>query len=396
MKRLNRKTFLTIFLLITFFLLIGTLLYNFQIYKREYESVKRNLGSINKMLPDNMITHKPKEFDNMIIMDYEVYTVYINNNSIDRIINHSNNNSSFDINNIAYKLLNKENKYYIGNLYLNKYSYNKTDNVIIIVNTKNINSKLTTTLFISLILFMIMEILVYIVSRLITKWITKPAIESLKKQKEFVADASHELKTPLAIIMASTDEIIVNNDNKKYIENIKYESDRMNNLIKNMLELSKLENGISKKMYKDENISKIILKISATFESIAFEKEVNIITDIEDNIYFSCIKEDIEKLLSIIIDNAIKHSYKKTNIIIKLYMKKNFINIEIINIGPGIKKGEEEKIFERFYQSDKARTSDNRYGLGLAIAKNIVTNYNGIIKAYNKDNNTVFKIQLKK
>ena len=398
MKRLNKKTFFTIFLIISSFLIIGITIYNYQIYKREYESVRRNLNSIDRMIPDNKMddNHKPKDIDNMIIMDYEVYTVYFSDNKIDRIISHSNNNSNFDINNIAYNLLSKNNDYHIGNLYMNRYSYNKTNDMIIIVNTKSINNKLISTLIKSIILFILSEFVIYLISKIITDWITNPAIESYKKQKEFIADASHELKTPLAIIMASSDEINVNSNNQKYIDNIKYETDRMNKLITNLLDLSKLENGVKKELYRLENISRIVSKICLTFESVAYENGLGIDTNIEEDINYMCIKEDIERLISIIIDNAIKHSYKDTNIIVSVYKMKNSINIEITNIGDEIKKEDEEKIFERFYRVDKARNrSHNRYGLGLAIAKSIVDNHNGTICASSSDNKTTFKIVLK-
>ena len=395
MKKLNRKTFFTIFLLISAFLIVGIVLYNVQNYKREYDNVERNLNKINRMMPEDRSDHIHKEFDNMIIMDYEVYTVYLNNNEIDKIVSHSNSTSDFNIDSIANQVLKSSKSTSIGNLYINKYSYNKMTNTIVIINTKNINSKLTKLLVISAILLVLLEVIIYFISKFITDWITKPAHDSFKKQKEFIADASHELKTPLSIIMASSDELS-GTSNQKYIDNIKYESDRMNKLITNLLDLSKLENGINKQLYKNENISKIVNKICLTFESVAYEKSVGIDTDIDDNINYKCIKEDIEKLISILIDNAIKHSYKDTNIKVIMHKKKNSINIEVINSGDAIKKEDEKKIFERFYRVDKSRNrSDNRYGLGLAIAKSIVINHNGSIEATSSSGKTVFRVVLK-
>ena len=396
MNELNKKVFETIFLILSLFLLIGVVGYNLSIYTKEYNDVRRNLSFIEDR---DEFNHVPEDRDlgNMMIMDYEVYTIILDDDEIERIVVHSNNQSNFNIEKVTNKIIKKGEGLNIGNLYLNKYSYNYNDNVIVVINTQNINDRLIVTLVKSLVLLFIFEIIIYYISKVMTKNITKPAEDAFKKQKDFIADASHELKTPLAVIMASSDELKSDKKNKKYVDNIKYESERMNNLIKSLLDLSKLENGISIDNYKEENISKIIEKVSLTFEAVAFEQNIEIETNIEKNITFKCSKDEIERLISILLDNAIKHSYKDSTIIVNLSKDKNNINIEITNSGDPIKAGDEEKIFERFYRADKSRNREaNRYGLGLAIAKNIVTNHNGTIKAYSKDKKTTFKINLKK
>ena len=409
MKELNKKVFKTIFIILSIFIITGTTIYNISSYKKEYDNIKRNLLFMDnkgnsklennppepKKIDDSMPEPKDRDLDNMMIMDYEVYTIKLNSNEIDRIINHSSTSDS-DIESIAKKIINKSKKIYIGNLYNNKYSYNYSTDTIVIINTKKINKKLLLTLIESIMILLGTEIIIYYVSKRLTKRITKPAQEAFDKQKDFIADASHELKTPLAVIMASSDELKSDKKNSKYIENIKYESERMNQLIKNLLDLSKLENKLLIDNYKDENISKIIEKICLTFEAVAYEQNIKIETNIEENVIFKCNKEEIEKLIGIILDNAIKHSYKDSTVLIKLEKNKN-INIEIINSGDPITPGDEEKIFERFYRADKSRNRDtNRYGLGLAIARKIVTNHNGIIKASSKDGKTIFTINLKK
>ncbi len=403
MNKLNKKVFLSIFSIISIFILFGVIVYNYQSYKKEYDDIYRNLNFIdgfkNKPKPKDSFSREDEpELDNMMIMDYEVYTVKIKNNSISKIIIHSEMNSDFDIEKVASNIIKKDNELKIGNLYNNKYSYNyKSNDTLIIINTKNINNKLSLLLIESLIFLFISEIIIYFISMIMTKWITKPALESFNKQKDFIADASHELKTPLAVIMASSDELKTDKKNAKYVENIKYESERMNTLITSLLDLSKLENGVSKDSYKNENISKIVEKTCLTFESVAFENNISIDTNIEKDIMFKCSKIEMEKLISIIIDNAIKHSYKDSSIIVNLNSNKNNINIDITNSGDPIKSRDEEKIFERFYRGDKSRNREsNRYGLGLAIAKNIVINHNGTIKASSSNGKTTFKINLKK
>lgn len=404
MKELNRKVFNTIFIILSAFIFIIVFIYNVEIYRREYSAVQRNLSFMEERIskPDYRIPilddeQDDKNFENMMIMDYEVYTVILSNGEIERIISHSSNTSNFDVQSVAEKIVTKKQGMRIGSLYNNKYSYNYYLDTIIIINTKNINNRLMLILIKSLIILLIVEILVYYVSKMLTKRITKPAQESYEKQRDFIADASHELKTPLAVIIASSDELKSDKKNAKYVDNIKYESERMNNLIKSLLDLSKLENGVSIANYKEENISKIIERICLTFEAIAYENNVNIDINIEKDIKLKCSKEEIEKLISILLDNAIKHSYKDSIIKVNLNKDKNNINLEIVNSGDPIKAGDEEKIFERFYRSDKSRKRDsNRYGLGLAIAKNIVINHNGTIKAFSRDGLTTFKINLKK
>ena len=169
----------------------------------------------------------------------------------------------------------------------------------------------------------------------------------------------------------------------------------MNKLITGLLDLSKLEQGVSAENFKEENLSKIVEKSCLVYEGVAFEQGVGIDTEIDPDITLSCIKEEMEKLVSTLIDNAVKHSEKGTSVLAKLYRsKKNTVVLKVVNTGEPIQEGDEEKIFERFYRADKSRNrSENRYGLGLAIAKSIVLNHNGTIKAHSEDGKTIFRAE---
>lgn len=246
----------------------------------------------------------------------------------------------------------------------------------------------------SIILLIIVLVVLYFIVKKLTDWIVKPAEESFTKQKDFIADASHELKTPLSVVMASADAITPTAKNKKYLENIKEESSRMNSLIAKLLDLASTEKT-DENYLAEGNLSKTVELTALTFEPKALERNRKISIDIEDNIMFKQNENDIKQLVEVLLDNALEHSLKNSTINLNLHKEGKQIILEVINEGEGIAAGDEEKIFERFYRADKSRTGENnRYGLGLAIAKNIIENHNGKITAKSQNNKTTFKVIL--
>lgn len=401
MTKLKRKIFITLTVILSFCCLTILSIFLFQNYNNAKMNIERNLNSMDHKddMKDknNLGQNKPPQDEMKIFMDTSIYTIKLDqNNEITNIINHSKDNIiNDDIEQIALNITkNNDNITYIGNLYFNKYSYKyEKNNLIIIIDNTDTIKRLQDNLKISILLFILLFILILLISNILSKWLIKPVEASFKKQKQFIADASHELKTPLAIIMAS-EEAYEKDKNIKWLQNIKNESDRMNNLIKDLLDLAKLEND-SKKIYEKNNLSKLVEKTALTFESLCYEKKIKLNYDIEKNVFYKCNSEEIKQVIGIILDNAIK--YSKGIIDINMYTDKKNIILKIKNNGEPIKKGEEEKIFERFYRIDKSRNrSENHYGLGLAIAKNIVEKYNGIIKASNEENYATFTILLKK
>lgn len=404
MKKLKVKVFSILCFILTTFLIIISVIFNYQEYKREEVNIKETLSKVANMSEQeeiiNMINSGREE---PIFMDSIVYTVKLNNdNKVLYIISHTyKEENQEEVLNYINEILEKEKnlsygtrKIYIGNLYFVNYSYSLEQGTrIVIVDNTVIKGRLLSTLRKNILITLIMELLVVIASAKLTGWIIKPALESFNKQKQFVEDASHELKTPLAIIMANVENLDMDEKNNKWIYNIKSEADRMNKLIMQLLDLAKMENK-KKEEYSVENLSKVVEKTVLTFESLTFEKHIELETNIEENINFKFNSDDIKQLMTILIDNAIVHSYEENGkIIVSLAKDKNNIILKVSNKGEAIPKEEEEKIFERFYKRDNSRNRDtNNYGLGLAIAKNIVSNYGGNITAHSENEYTTFKV----
>ena len=405
MDKLKNKVFWVIFLILTIFTTSVVVAYNAQQYNGERLETIRNFNQIERMdkredFPEgNAPPRMPdeKEIKNIRYIDNTVYTVFLNDDkSIKEIVNHSNDDKTDDeISEVAESILAENRESKIGNLFTCKYSYSISNNTLVIIDNENTNSTLLITLLISLGILLLLELLILFISTKITNWIIKPVQESFDKQKQFIADASHELKTPLAVIMASSEALESNPNETKWLENIKSESDRMNKLISDLLDLAKSEETDDKSEFAAGNLSKVVEKSVLTFEGIMFEKGIILEDSIEENIELNMNEYKIRQLVSILLDNAIKHSESGGKITVNLKKDKDIV-LTVSNLGEGIPKGEEEKIFERFYRADESRNrNENRYGLGLAIAKNIALSHNGTISASSENGVTTFKTVFK-
>lgn len=408
MEKLKKKLFYVISSILTIFLISILFIFNCQYYNQEKDTIKDSLIRLDdrKFKDDIYKTENNRDSINQIkapiFMDTVAYTVIYNASyEIVEVINHSQEDVSDDkIKVIAEKILrrNNEKNMNIGNLYFDNYSYSyKGHSILTIIDNTKVKTNLLNILKNSIIIFIFLEIVIIFISFKLTSWIIKPVIESFNKQKQFITDASHELKTPIAVIMANADALENEPEEEKWLNNIKSESERMNDLISDLLDLAKLENGPNKENFNTNNLSKIVETSLLTFESLIYEYKIKLDYNIKENIMMSCNNSQIKQLVAILIDNAIKHSEENGEINVTLEIDKNDIVLKVTNKGNEIPKEIQEKIFERFYRADESRNRDsNRYGLGLAIAKNIVNNHNGKILVQSADGYTTFVVRLKK
>lgn len=263
----------------------------------------------------------------------------------------------------------------------------------------------TNVMFFSLLIgYFIVIVLLSFSAIIIAERTISPIREAFYKQKELIANASHELKTPLTVINTNL-SVLENNKTEtiesqnRWINNIIEQTNRMNRLIYQMLDLSKTESLLASETKLPIQLSELIEKLVMEFEVNAFEKKIHVTSNIEENIVFNGNMENMIKLFTILIDNAIKYTQENGAIDLSLTQKKNKIEFTIQNTGKGIEKENLGKVFQRFYKQDESYNQDSNhsFGLGLAIAKAIVDQLNGTITVTSEVNvHTTFVVKLPK
>ena len=257
------------------------------------------------------------------------------------------------------------------------------------------------SLIITLIMTAILSFISFlIISIFLSSWALKPVEIAWLQQKQFIADASHELKTPLTVLLANIDILEENKkdiikNQIKWVNSSKQEAIQMKNLLEEMLFLAKTDSKNIKPVFSRINISDILISQILSLEVIAFEKNVDINYDkVEEDLYINGNEKQIQSLFSILLENACKYSDENTTITVTLKKEQEKIKLDINNFGPVIQKGELNNIFERFYRVEKSRNKQHGgYGLGLSIAKKITTTHNMKIWAESSDSKgTSFKI----
>lgn len=257
-----------------------------------------------------------------------------------------------------------------------------------------VRGSMETFLKYALISFGISAVLVFFLALVLSKKIIKPLEENDLRQKQFVSDAGHELKTPIAV-MSSNLELLsreVGEDNQ-WLQNIQYENERMGALVRDLLELSHAETGTP---VQDElDLSTLVEGEVLPFESIAFEEGLTLESDIAQGISVQGNPGQLKQLTAILLDNAISHSEGGNTVDIKLAPDRHQAMLTVINSGPEIPQDQREKLFERFYKTDEARIEDGgHYGLGLAIAKAIVQAHNGSIGVDCGEGKVTFRVAI--
>ena len=277
------------------------------------------------------------------------------------------------------------------------------DNLTYIVAADNsFESGNIRNLFVLCLLSFILSFFVFfVISLILSAWILKPVEKAWQQQNRFVSDASHELRTPITVILANLNILASKKEELiktqyQWIDNTKEEASRMKQLVDELLFLARSDDRQSKLVFSEINLSEVLLSRMLSFEALAFEKGIKLDYDIADNLKILGHEGNVKQLLSILLDNAMKYCGEKGSVYLKAYCVKEKTFVLIQNSGEPIDKEDLKHIFERFYRTDKSRArTEGGYGLGLAIAKTIVESMHGRISVLSdKENGTVFKLEL--
>ena len=372
-------------------------------------------AQINTLLEESLLFKgsnpylPPNTFEEENIPYAYVFTVLINNADNVMIVNGDEDISEDFIRAAVAQALEQEESQ--GKLLTLNLSYIKKENatgvfgtpgtLISFVSRENLQAKVRYSIITSSIATFISLLFFLYISKRLADYALKPIEQAWEQQKQFIADASHDLKTPLTVILANNNILASHKDESvlsqmKWIESTGEEATRMTALVNDMLELAQSEDTKQKLDFADTNVSQLLEGSILQFEVLAFEKSVLIESDIEADVIAKTHADTLSKILRILFENAIKYSPQGEKIKVCLSQSAQSVSISLTNYGEAIKAEDLPHIFERFYRTDKARKVGG-HGLGLSIAKRLTETLNGkICVQSNEVDGTTFTLTIKK
>lgn len=270
---------------------------------------------------------------------------------------------------------------------------------LVMIDLSSMIHSLRSTLLILLGVSLLSLLVLFGVSVLFANRAVRPIKEAFERQKDFIADASHELKTPLAILDANLSVIESNSQEsvksqQKWFLSIKEQSHRMNSLVSDMLTLARMDARQQTEPIYPVNFSEILTGCLLSFEAVAFEKEKQIESHVTQELMVTGNREEFGRLIYILLDNAVKHTPEKGTVSISLHTEKGKVVLKVQNPG-AIPEQALVHVFDRFYRADSARTrEEGGFGLGLAIAHAIVEKHHGKIDVVSTSQTTTFTVLL--
>ena len=333
-------------------------------------------------LPDAEPPHEGKPSDKLELPFAYALIVSVNQLGDIEVLENGANIEADELEKLVMEALNGQESGFTGSnmlMYKKRSSFDST--MLAFTSSEPIFNTLRSSILTSVVLFISGMLLMFFIAERLANYSIKPIEQAWKKQQLFVADASHDLKTPLTIILANNDILKSHtgstiSEEMKWIESTQIEAERMKELTEKLLDLAKSDSEEAPIELSSINISEVIGSLILQYEAVAFEKEITLLHNIEKEAFITTNKTCFVGILQVLLDNAIKYSPVKENISISLSTIGKRITFSINNKGLVIPEDMQQSIFERFVRGDKARSTKG-YGLGLAIARSLSDKING-------------------
>lgn len=225
---------------------------------------------------------------------------------------------------------------------------------------------------------------IWVIVIFFSKRAVRPVAESYEKQKQFITDANHELKTPLTLVMANLDILEAEIGENEWLSDIRSEGERMSALVNQLVVLARMDEDKTNLEMQKFSLSDMITGVVSEFQMLAQDRGKSMEAQIDPKVDYVGDETAVRRVVSILLDNAVKYCDDGGSIRIRLEKKKHPV-LYVENTYADVGGTEIDKLFDRFYRADKARTFTGGFGVGLSIAKAIVTQHKGEINAYKKD-----------
>jgi K+-sensing histidine kinase KdpD len=218
---------------------------------------------------------------------------------------------------------------------------------------------------------------------LLSGWAVRPMAKAWDMQRQFVADASHDLKTPLTVILSNSELLKQQNEGRDApeVDRIEAAGKRMKDLVQKMLTLARMEDDPNRGAWETMDLSDMAMESALAFEATAFEKGLTIEENVENGLMVKGNRAQVQSVLECLLDNACKYAAAGSTITVSLEKAGKKARLRIHNTGSYIPPEDLPRIFERFYRADKSRTAGDSSGLGLAIVQSVVESMRGAVTA---------------
>lgn len=388
-KKLRLKFSLLVSIISFSTLLVIVLAISLGTYFNSVSSLKSDINNVISRINDDK--YHPFGMNNYIYCEYTIEPFTVTKSKT------SSENKDYESESalkMYYSALSEKNKEY-G--FYKSFYYKYTSSYFVLVDANMSVDNIKNTIIISSSISISAFILITLLAFIFSKKVVKPYEKLYQKEKRFITDVSHELKTPLAIMEANNEVLELTNKDNEWISSNKKQIDRMNKLVLDMITISKMEELENSLIKSNFDISSLLYETLDLYKSLMIKNNLSLETNIKEEVNIALNQESIHKLFSILLDNAIK--YSSSYIKINLIENKKDIILEFINDSK--EKLDKEKIshlFDRFYVVDNSRNKKTSgFGIGLSIADLIVKNNGGTIETkLNKDNEISFIIKFYK